>query len=148
MATRLSDATGLIVEQRAEGLALVDETGDLTDVSMPAEGTEAHVTLLVAEFLSHPAEGAAYPAQESDIAAFIEAAQQKFGRYWRKSAREPGAQRELTQIALERLRKLRLIEMREDRICALPALSRFALGKAQILEARSQRSLFPSTAVP
>ena len=148
MATRLSDATGLVVEQRAEGLALVDETGDLTDVSMPAEGTEAHVTLLVAEYLSHQADGAGHPARESDIAAFIEAAQQKFGRYWRKSAREPGAQRELTQIALERLRKLRLIEMREGQISALPALSRFALGNAEIRESPSQRNLFPSTAVP
>ena len=52
MATRLCDAAGLTAEQRAEGLALVDEGGELTDVAMPAEGTEAHVTLLVAEFLA------------------------------------------------------------------------------------------------
>lgn len=37
MATRLCDATGLVAEQRAEGLALVDEDGELTDVAMPAE---------------------------------------------------------------------------------------------------------------
>ena len=43
---------GLVAEQRAEGLALVDEAGSLTDVAMPAEGTDAHVTLLVAEFLA------------------------------------------------------------------------------------------------
>ena len=52
MAARLAEAAGLAVEQRAEGLALADESGTLTDVSMPAEGTEAHVTLLVAEFLA------------------------------------------------------------------------------------------------
>src|SRR5260370_1952141 len=52
MAVRLCDATGLIAEQRAEGLALVDESGSLTDVAMPAEGTDAHATLLVAEFLA------------------------------------------------------------------------------------------------
>jgi uncharacterized protein (TIGR02678 family) len=39
MATRLCDAAGLAAEQRAEGLALVDEAGALTDVAMPAEGT-------------------------------------------------------------------------------------------------------------
>jgi len=52
MATRLCEATGLTAETRAEGLALVDETGALTDVAMPAEGTEAHATLLVADFLA------------------------------------------------------------------------------------------------
>jgi len=141
MAARLSDATGLIAEQRAEGLALVDETGDLTDVSMPAEGTEAHVTLLVAEFLSSKLreEEGECPMSETDIASFVETAQQDFGRYWRKSAREPGAQRELTQIALERLRKLRLITMSSGEIWPLPALSRFALGSAEIVEAGSAR---------
>jgi hypothetical protein len=43
--------TGLVAEQRAEGLALTDD-GTLTDIAMPAEGTEAHVTLLVAEYLA------------------------------------------------------------------------------------------------
>ena len=52
MAARLCEATGLTAETRAEGLALVDETGALTDVAMPAEGTEAHATLLVADFLA------------------------------------------------------------------------------------------------
>src|SRR5665213_4438954 len=52
MAARLCDAAGLVAEQRAEGLALVDEVGLLTDVAMPAEGTDAHVTLLVAEYLA------------------------------------------------------------------------------------------------
>lgn len=53
MAARLCDATGLIAEQRAEGLALADEAGALTDVAMPAEGTDAHATLLVAEIPGH-----------------------------------------------------------------------------------------------
>ena len=52
MAARLCDAAGLIAEQRAEGLALVDDGGALTDVAMPAEGTDAHATLLVAEHLA------------------------------------------------------------------------------------------------
>ena len=52
MAARLCEATGLVAEQRAEGVALVDQAGMLTDVAMPAEGTDAHVTLLVAEYLA------------------------------------------------------------------------------------------------
>jgi uncharacterized protein (TIGR02678 family) len=142
MAARLAEATGLSAEQRAEGLALVDDSGDLTDISMPAEGTEAHVTLLVAEFLSGRLPKAAAPerpATESDVAAFIENAQQSFGRYWRKSAREPGAERELAQIALVRLRKLRLITISEGHIHPLPALGRFALGTTEIIEAGAAR---------
>lgn len=106
MAARLAEAAGLFAEQRAEGLALVDEEG-LTDLSMPAEGTEAHVTLLVAEFLcehlrSQP-EAASSPITESGVANFITEAKDRYGRYWRKSAREPGSERELAQVALERL---------------------------------------------
>lgn len=134
MAARLCDATGLVAEQRAEGLALTDEAGTLTDVSMPAEGTEAHVTLLVAEHLAEHARGDAAGAALTDaaVAAFVRSATERFGRFWRKSAREPGAERELTQIALERLQKLELILRDEGRIRALPAIARFALGDAHV----------------
>jgi uncharacterized protein (TIGR02678 family) len=104
MAARLCDNAGLVAEQRAEGLALVDEAGLLTDVAMPAEGTDAHVTLLVAEYLAtgqrqrqaHGPDTAQAPGiREHDIASFLHEAKGRYGRYWRKSAREPGAEREL-----------------------------------------------------
>jgi uncharacterized protein (TIGR02678 family) len=128
MASRLCEATGLTAEQRAEGLALVDEDGHLTDVAMPAEGTEAHATLLVAEFLAARSE----PAGLDEVAAFLEEARDRYGRYWRKSAREAGAGRELAPIALGRLQKLQLISLDAGRIRPLPALARFALGEADI----------------
>lgn len=140
MAARLAEAAGLFAEQRAEGLALVDEEG-LTDLSMPAEGTEAHVTLLVAEFLcehlpSQP-EAASSPITESGVANFITEAKDRYGRYWRKSAREPGSERELAQVALERLQKLKLIAIFPEEIRPLPALARFKVGTAEIVEAAS-----------
>lgn len=140
MAARLCEATGLVAEQRAEGLALTDETGSLTDVAMPAEGTDAHVTLLVAEYLAGRArtdwEGG---VPEQDIAAYLDAARERFGRYWRRSAREPGAARELATIAIERLEKLRLVACHLGRVRALPALARFALGEADIRPAGPAR---------
>lgn len=142
MAARLSEAAGLVAEQRAEGLALADETGALTDISMPAEGTEAHITLLVAELLSSKLQEGGEPIDrlfEADIASFIDEARERYGRYWRRSAREPGAQRELAQIALERLRKLRLITLSPDGIRPLPAISRFAVGPAEVREAGGAR---------
>jgi uncharacterized protein (TIGR02678 family) len=133
MAARLCDATGLVAEQRAEGLALTDEAGALTDVAMPAEGTEAHVTLLVAEHLAERARlGDAGVTTDDAVAAFVRGATERFGRFWRKSAREPGAERELAQTALDRLKKLQLIVRDADRIRALPAIARFALGDADV----------------
>jgi uncharacterized protein (TIGR02678 family) len=127
MAARLSDAAGLTAEQRAEGLALVDETGDLTDVAMPAEGTDAHATLLVADYLATNS-----PVRDEDVTAFLSAAKARYGRYWRKSAREPGAERELTAIALDRLEKLRLIARDGGAVHSMPALARFALGQPEM----------------
>ncbi|GLS37901.1 hypothetical protein GCM10010869_34950 [Mesorhizobium tianshanense] len=148
MAARLCDAAGLVAEQRAEGLALVDEAGLLTDVAMPAEGTDAHVTLLVAEYLAagqrqrradggDTAQAFARDIHEHDIAGFLHEAKAQYGRYWRKSAREPGAERELAAIAIERLEKLQLAVREAGAVHPLPALARFALGEAEIRETRN-----------
>jgi uncharacterized protein (TIGR02678 family) len=148
MAARLCDATGLIAEQRAEGLALADEAGSLTDVAMPAEGTDAHATLLVAEFLATaerrrreiPGDARLFAAiiRGQDVIDFLRDSKNSYGKYWRKSAREPGAERELAEIALERLEKLQLIVRDADTIHPRPALARFALGAAEIGETRGR----------
>lgn len=133
MGERLSKAAGLASEQRAEGLALVDEDGELTDVAMPAEGTDAHATLLVAEFLAGRSRAGTTDLVHTDqVVAFLLQAKTRYGSYWRKSAREPGAEHELAYIALERLRKLQLVTHSADHVRALPALARFALGEADI----------------
>lgn len=148
MATRLGDAANLAAEQRAEGLALVDESGALTDVAMPAEGTEAHVTLLVAEFLAgrhRGREATAPPVAEADVAAFVATAKARYGSYWRKSAREPGAEVELARNALERLQKLQLVAIRDREVHALPALMRFAVGPTEIRETRRMSGNAPAS---
>jgi uncharacterized protein (TIGR02678 family) len=143
MAARLCEAAGLTVESRAEGTALVDEVGLLTDVAMPAEGTDAHATLLVADFLargyrqrhSDPAiitHELAASVRMADIVDFLRTAKLRFGKYWRKSARVAGAEVELTQTAIERLEKLHLIERHGDAVSPLPALARFALGEVEV----------------
>ena len=109
---------------------------------MPVEGTDAHLTLLVADYLAGRArrqsngigEACNHPGAvpEQDIAEFLCNAKDRFGRYWRKSAREPGTERELTEIATDRLEKLRLIERTDGSVRPQPALARFALGEAVI----------------
>ena len=137
MANRLCEATGLVPEQRAEGLALVDDSGLLSDVAMPAEGTDAHVTLLVAEYLAAQTgatgtTGATGATNDSEVAAFVASVRERYGRFWRKSARETGSEHELAATALERLHKLQLISRTDGAAQALPALARFAIGEADI----------------
>ncbi|WP_119154230.1 TIGR02678 family protein [Caldimonas tepidiphila] len=134
MAARLCEATGLLAEQRAEGLALADETGALTDVRMPAEGTEAHATLLAAEYLAGRARQGEVPITEDQLVAWLGEAKERFGRYWRKSAREPGAERELARLAIERLAMLQLVACEGPVLRPRPALARFALGSTEIRE--------------
>ena len=49
---RISEVTGLMPEMRAEGIAMVDPDDKLTDVRMPEQGTDGHVTLLIAAYLA------------------------------------------------------------------------------------------------
>lgn len=143
LAARLCEVTGLVAEQRAEGLALADENGQLTDVAMPAEGTEAHATLLVAEYLAGRLRqtGEPFRVPERDIAAFLREAAGRYGRYWRKSARASGAEQELAEVAVMRLRRLGLITHEVDTIIPLPAIARFSLGDVDVRTASDTTSL-------
>jgi uncharacterized protein (TIGR02678 family) len=139
IASRLADATGLVPEQRAEGLAMVDADGELTDLAMPAEGTEAHITLLVAELLSseqrkHRSGEGTQPLRYSRalVSAYVAESRDKFGKYWRRMAREPGSEGELADMAVGRLEMLRLVRIEGDWVIPLPALARFCLGTTEL----------------
>lgn len=145
LAARLADATGLVAEQRAEGTALVDEGADLSDIALPAEGTESHATLLVAEYLAARLRGRPADAQQrsadsprsgvpvSEVASFLARARDTHGRFWRKQAREPGGEHELAAAALQRLHALRLLHLQGGHATPLPALARYTLGAVQTL---------------
>ena len=116
---------------------------------MPAEGTEAHATLLVADFLargwrqSRPGRRGGVgqenadaardvPNRTADIIAFLREAKVLFGKYWRKSARIAGAEADLAETAVARLEKLHLVERHADSVVPLPALARFHLGEVTV----------------
>ncbi len=132
MAYRLAQATGLTAELRAEGLALVDADGELSDKHLPAVGTEAHATLLVAEYLARAAKADAAAIHSlHELAAYLRDAADRYGRYWRKDAREPGAEIELAREAVDRLAALRLVQHVESGVRPLPALHRYTISEAQ-----------------
>jgi len=137
----LTEATALHPEVRAEGIALCDLDGDCTDAGLPEEGTEGHLTLLLATWLAERLR-AGDPAPVP-----LETIQQKtlhlirqHRHHWRKEVTQRGAEIPLTAHVLDRLAGLSLIERiatpsRDTASCAepeflirpLPALGRFAL---------------------
>lgn len=127
---RLTDGSGLVAEVRAEGIALVDPTGEASDIGMPEEGTDGHVTLLVAEMLA----GAGVDAMVTvpQIEAHIAALAARHRANWRKTATEPGAQRELATMALTRLLSLGLVRWDADVVRPRPALARFMYGPVTV----------------
>ncbi len=143
---KIREAAGLVAEVRREGIAMVDERGDLTDLGMPEEGTDGHLTLLLAEYLAagarRDADAGVEPsavgqaALESHTADLI--AQHK--SYWRRDVSEPGAEKRLARQAVERLEALRLVRRTADGVQPRPALGRYALVEPEKPEA--EPSLF------
>jgi uncharacterized protein (TIGR02678 family) len=134
MASRLAKATGLAQELRLEGTALVDPDGELTDRELPAIGTDAHVTLLLAE---HLADAARRDPQRlhsmHELAAFVRQAADQHGRGWRKDARQAGAETDLARTAVECLEALKLVQRLHGGVRARPALMRYAVRELRRL---------------
>jgi uncharacterized protein (TIGR02678 family) len=124
---RIQESTGLWPEIRAEGIAMVDPDDTLTDVRMPEQRTDGHVTLLVAEYLAAREE-----ATMAELREFLRRAARKNATYWRKGVTEPGADAQLLAIALEKLTALRLVEVAADVVRSLPAIGRFAIDEPTI----------------
>ncbi len=132
----LVDATGLVEEARAEGIALVDPDGELSDVALPEEGIEGHLALLVAEWLV-----AQRTATRAAVAAHVRTlAETHTG--WSKRVREPGADELFGALAVDRLLALGLVRLEGDTLRALPALARYRVLAPPPPAAPAQPSLF------
>ncbi|SDU48514.1 TIGR02678 family protein [Jiangella alkaliphila] len=133
---RIHEATGLWPEMRAEGIAMVDPDDQLTDVRMPEQRTDGHVTLLVAEYLAARKE-----ATVDELHEFVRRAAREHTAYWRKGVTDPGAEKQLLAVALEKLTALRLVDADSQRVFSLAAIGRFAIGEptiraSEVLESR------------
>ena len=128
---RIEDATGLVPEMRAEGIAMVDPQDELTDVRMPEQRTDGHVTLLVAEHLAHREQ-----TTLGELHAFVRQAAAENATYWRKGVTEPGAETELLATALEKLSALCLVQVDGSVVRRRPAIARFALDEPTIHDTR------------
>jgi uncharacterized protein (TIGR02678 family) len=132
---RITQLTGLVGEVRAEGVAMVDPADELTDVRMPAEGMQSHLTLLLAERI---AAGGSAGLRVSELHRHTRELARAHRSYWRKHATDPGAEIELVDTALDALRALKLISVEpadDPLIVARPAIARYALAEPTIREA-------------
>jgi hypothetical protein len=98
------------------------------------------VTLLVAEHLARRGQ-----APLDELHAFVRRAALEHATYWRKGVTEPGAEKELLAIALEKLSALRLAERDGDLVRSRPAIARFALDRPVIREPRKATADAAST---
>lgn len=126
---RIEDVTGLVAEMRGEGVAMVDPDDELTDVRMPEQRTDGHVTLLVAEYLARRA-ARHEPVSVDQLRAYVRKQAHEHETYWRRGVTEPGADAELLSTALDKLRALRLVaDIAGDppMVVGLPAIARYAV---------------------
>jgi uncharacterized protein (TIGR02678 family) len=131
----IEETTGLVQEARQEGVAMVDPEDEMIDLGMPEEGTDGHLTLLVAEYLAKRLRAGERGAVGiSEIELHVESLIRLHQHYWRKSVGEPGAAHQLTIEALGRLEKLHLINLdsRAHTLIPCPAIGRYAIGALRV----------------
>ncbi|MGH8018753.1 MAG: TIGR02678 family protein [Opitutaceae bacterium] len=124
----ITEATGLEPEVRREGIAMTDLDGNCTDVGLPEQGTEGHLTILLAAWLAEqmrtqPGRSVTIDAVRQQTARFI----RRHRHHWRREVSEKGAEIWLAESVLETLAGLALVERRADHVVPRPALGRFAL---------------------
>ncbi len=126
-------ATGLVAEIRAEGIAMLDDRGDLTDLRMPEEGTDGHLTLLLAEHLAAALrERPGRPVPRAELEACTAALAREHAAHWRKDACDPAAAPALTADAIERLAALDLATVADGGVLPRPAIARFAVAEPRL----------------
>ena len=114
-------------EIRREGIALLDDAGDLTDIRLPEEGTDGQLTQFLAERLAEHLKndpGVAVPFKT--VQRYISNLIRIHGSRWRKAVREPNAEVSMAEDALRRLQGLRLVRITAEGAVPLPAMGRYA----------------------
>jgi uncharacterized protein (TIGR02678 family) len=111
------------IEARAEGLAIVDEQGDLTDSPFPRGGTVGHAALLL---LDRVTDGAAPSPvlSRASVDAIVAELAADHRKYWSQLAVDP---LRLGDAVLALLQDHRLVTVDNDTVTLMPAAWRYAV---------------------
>ncbi|MHB1717652.1 MAG: DUF2398 family protein, partial [Acidimicrobiales bacterium] len=132
----LDEMFGLVLEARAEGVAVVDPAGSLSDRPFPAGGTVGHAALLLVGALRPDEDGERWWGIP-EVTEVMEALAAGHARYW--AADLVAAPDRLTRLVLDLLVALRLAEHRSggpgrtgdvEEVRLLPAAARFVADEA------------------
>jgi len=123
---QISDATGLIAEVRAEGIAMVDDTGELTDLGLPEDDTYGQLTLLLLQWFADGLRNGTAAIPISVVEQYVRELIESHRSEWHQEVCEAGAEMRLTEDAISRLRALRLIESTTSSVVPLAACGRYA----------------------
>jgi uncharacterized protein (TIGR02678 family) len=110
---------------------MVDPDDELTDVRMPAQGTESHHTLLLAEHIAAVPDG----MRVSRLSELTRELARRHEPFWRKDATKPGAEQALVAQAVETLRTLRLVTVTpgdDPLVIGQPAIHRFKVAQPRV----------------
>lgn len=126
----VAEATGLEPEVRVEGIAMVDERGDATDLEVPDQGTDGHLTLLVAEDLARRLrEDPDVVVAAHEVEALIAGLVAEHAAHWRRDVRDPGAEVRLAREVVDRLAAVGLVRIVPAGVVPRPAIARYAVGE-------------------
>jgi uncharacterized protein (TIGR02678 family) len=134
--SRITEMTGLVAEVRAEGIAMVDPEDELTDVRMPAQGMQSHLTLLLAEHIGTHPDG----VWLAELHHLTRQLAQEHRTHWRKNATDPGAEIDLVAYAIDALHSLKLVSILtfDSGTVVVPraAIARYALATPTVQSRR------------
>jgi uncharacterized protein (TIGR02678 family) len=133
----LQRGTGFEPEMRAEGVALADLDGDTTDLALPEEGTDGHLTLLLAAHLAERLRAnTAFTTTVDELVRRTRVLIREHQSHWRKEVAQRGADRIFAARVLTRLAGLALIRLGPGGVVQpLPALGRYAMAPPVVLTA-------------
>lgn len=130
----LRSATGMEVERRAEGVALLTPVAIWTDLGLPESGTRGHATLLLAEWFGSRLRACTEiecRIDHDEVFRYVQELAKEYQPRWRKDAGTKEGVRQICRDAVDILQSLSLIDVRSNWVIPRPAVARYRLGELE-----------------
>ncbi|MGH2970170.1 MAG: DUF2398 family protein, partial [Solirubrobacteraceae bacterium] len=132
---RVGEATGLAIERRAEGTAMIATDRALSDVAFPTNATVKQVALLLCDVLVAREDGAVISAEA--LREHVRRLVARHGEHWQRDADDPVQVTRLARDAAAVLCALDLAREDEDGLRSRPLAARFRSPELRTTGARA-----------